>query len=173
MPHWLLSERYYDTLLKNVEWYDSFINTFWDNGMINKAGANYCFLIARYPDEKPECPRCGNNCGNYHLAKDYKCRSCRIRFSLKSDTYLQNSKLGLVYWWRFAYLVGDMKITSASTLAKNMSITQKTLWWMMETLKDARKEQYEGKFVNGKEVVSFNNRYEIIELLMKKPKENG
>jgi len=63
-------------------------------------------------------------------------------------------------------LVGDMKIYNSMTIAHNLEVSQKTAWWMLNKLREARKKTSDHKFVNGQEVLVFKHRYEILDVLL-------
>ncbi len=46
----------------------------------------------------PYCPECGKTNPIRYEAR-YRCRRCRVKFSVTSHTWLSNLKLPLVQWW--------------------------------------------------------------------------
>lgn len=85
------------------------------------------------------CPRCGST-KVYHFSdqKTHKCGDCRKRFSIKVGTIFEDSKIGLQKWFMAIWLITSHKKGIASTqLAKDISVTQKTAWFMLHRLRHA------------------------------------
>ncbi len=83
------------------------------------------------------CPHCGSTKA-YHFAdqKTHKCGDCRKRFSIKVGTIFEDSKIGLQKWFMAIWLITSHKKGIASTqLAKDISVTQKTAWFMLHRLR--------------------------------------
>lgn len=87
------------------------------------------------------CPHCGSE-KVYHFAdqKTHKCGDCRKRFSIKVGTVFEDSKVPLQKWFMAIWLITSHKKGIASTqLAKDISVTQKTAWFMLHRLRHASK----------------------------------
>ncbi|MDT3779829.1 IS1595 family transposase [Nitrospira sp. MA-1] len=85
------------------------------------------------------CPHCGAN-KVYHFTdnKNHKCGICLRRFSIKVGTIFEESKIPLRKWFMAIYLISSHKKGIASTqLAKDIKITQKTAWFMLQRLRFA------------------------------------
>ncbi len=168
---WLLSDSdFEDTWNKDKEWEDAVLHILWDNGITSPADAKCRFEFARFEYTKKDCPKCVAFDDHYELTSSHqwKCKKCGHKFTITSGTYIDNTKLELFYWWRFAYLIGEMKITNSQVIAKDLDVTQATSWFMIETLRNARKQTSDKNFVNGQEVLVFNHLWEVIELLVRK-----
>ncbi|MEE1946712.1 IS1595 family transposase [Pedobacter sp. KR3-3] len=85
-----------------------------------------------------QCPYEG--CGNdkSFVFKDgirYKCTCCRKIYTAKTGTIFEGSKLRLITWFMGLYLVMHKKGISSVQLAKDLGITQKTAWFMLQRLR--------------------------------------
>ena len=105
---------------------------------INEQFCHDYFVSTRWP-RKMSCPRCNSDQIYQFLdRKSFKCASCLQRFSVKTGTIFEDSKLPLVKWFSAVWLVtnGSSAITSTA-LAKHIQVTQKTAWLMLRRLRDA------------------------------------
>ena len=85
------------------------------------------------------CPHCGS-VWLYHFAdkRTHKCGDCRRRFSIKVGTIFEDSKIELCKWAMAIWLITSHKNGIASTqLSKDISVTQKTAWFMTHRLRNA------------------------------------
>ncbi len=88
------------------------------------------------------CPSCGGTDTYPHKTRKfyYHCRSpkCRNQFSCKTGTVMQSSKLPVRMWLYAMYKVSiARKGISSLQLAKQLGITQKTSWFMIQRIKEA------------------------------------
>jgi hypothetical protein len=172
---WLLTDKEMISYTNDYEW-DVVLNTFWENGVICPSDAYNMIEHSRFEDYcYPRCPHCFERDQHYECKErgpgEYRCKCCNRRFSLTSKTYLDNTKLELYMWWRFAWLVSEMKMVNSNQIARDIGVTQKTAWMMLETLRSAKKETSDHKLVNGSNSIDFKNYYEVLNLLLsfKKP----
>jgi transposase-like protein len=85
------------------------------------------------------CPHCGSN-KIYHFSdrKTFKCGDCRDRFSIKVGTIFEDTKLSLHKWFMAVWMITNHQKGIASvTLAKDLKITQKSAWFMLNRLRHA------------------------------------
>ncbi len=86
------------------------------------------------------CPYCGST-KIYHFKdrRNHKCADadCRQRFSIKVGTIFEDSKLGLRVWMLAIWYVINRKGITSTQLAKDLGITQKSAWFMMDRLRHA------------------------------------
>jgi transposase-like protein len=88
------------------------------------------------------CPYCGS-AKVYHFKKTpnvHKCgeAKCRQRFSIKVGTIFEDSKLPLRKWFIAIWmLTSHKKGISSAQLARDLSITQKSAWFMVHRLRHA------------------------------------
>lgn len=70
--------------------------------------------------------------------KRYKCASCRKQFSVKSGTVFENSKISFKTWFAAIYLVtSHKKGISSLQLMRDLGVTQKTAWFMLQRIRFA------------------------------------
>ena len=165
MKNWYLEQEDFEHISSAVT--DWGIDFLFENGIFSKSSAyNYCHW-ARFDYDNEDCPSCGSLDGNWKIKEDlWKCKKCKKQYSIFSSTYLADSKLEYYHWCRFAYLIGNLKVTNSMVIAKDLSISQKSSWWMIDTLRKARKETTETKFVNGAEVLVFDSTFEVLRTLL-------
>ena len=95
-----------------------------------------------WPDG-PFCPHCGSvsvQTGIRHKSMTHRCRDCagKPRFSVKTGTVMQSSKLGYQTWAIAAYLVTtNLKGVSSMKLHRDLEITQKSAWHLAHRLRKA------------------------------------
>lgn len=86
------------------------------------------------------CAHCGNG-KVYELKganKRYKCAECRKQFSATKGTIFENSPISLQKWFVAIYiLTSHKKGISSCQLAKDISVTQKTAWFMLQRIRFA------------------------------------
>ena len=111
------------------------------------------------------CHYCGSErvlVGAKHKTMPYRCREkgCRKRFSVRTGTVLQSSKLGFQTWAIAIYLVTtNLKGISSMKLHRELNITQRSAWHLAHRLREtltSRRVKFEGPveadetFVGGK-----------------------
>lgn len=70
--------------------------------------------------------------------KRFKCASCRKQFSAIKGTIFENSPIPLQKWFVAIYLItSHKKGISSCQLAKDISVTQKTAWFMLQRIRFA------------------------------------
>lgn len=167
MKNWLITNAELREISNDYEW-DWVLHKFLDNGITTIEDAFEKIKYTRFEYTNPDCPHCGATDKHYELNSElWKCKKCLKKFTITSGTYIENTKLEYYHIWRFCYLVGDLKIANSRVIAKDLGVTQLTAWRMIDTLRTARKEQSNKKFVNGGEVLVFDHIYEPLELLLK------
>lgn len=85
------------------------------------------------------CPHCGST-KIYHFSnkKIHKCADCGVKFSIRVGTIFEDSKLPLLKWFIAIYLFANHKKgLSSFQLAKDIGVTQKTAWFMLQRLRYA------------------------------------
>lgn len=93
-----------------------------------------------------KCPKenCNNSSNNYSIIRNdrgrkrlvFKCSKCRRQFSAKQGTIFQNSNIPTVKWFSAIFFFSTCKkgISSVS-LGKQVGVTQKTAWFMLQKLR--------------------------------------
>jgi transposase-like protein len=90
----------------------------------------------RWPDG-PICPECETG-DPYYLktAKRWKCRECRIQFSVKRGTIFEDSPISLTKWLPAMWLLVNCKNgISSYEIARDLGVTQKSAWFMLHRLR--------------------------------------
>jgi transposase-like protein len=98
---------------------------------------------------KPECPYCSHDiCYELKGAnKRYKCAKCRKQFSVRVGTIFEDSKIPLRKWFFAVYLfTAHKKGISSHQLSRDLKITQKTAWFMLQRIREAFGVEDEIKF---------------------------
>lgn len=86
----------------------------------------------------PTCPHCGR-CNPYKLkgGKKYRCssRSCRKDFTVLTGTVFHGTKIPLSKWFMAIYITTNHKKgISSCQLARDISVTQPTAWFMLQRI---------------------------------------
>ena len=102
------------------------------------------FAEARWP-EGVWCPHCGSvnvQTGAKHKSQPYRCRDCRKRFSVKTDTAMHDSKLGIQVWAIATYLMTTgLKGTSSMKFHRDLGVTQKTAWHLAHRMRETWQDE--------------------------------
>ncbi|MDE0629632.1 MAG: IS1595 family transposase [Bryobacterales bacterium] len=121
------------------------------------AAAEKWFIEQRWPDGV-NCPFCGSfnvQVGCKH-AMPYRCRekACgRRRFSTKSRSVMEGSKLGYQDWLVAMFIVStSLKSVSSMKLHRDLGVTQKTAWFLAHRIRDALSESGKATFAGPVEV---------------------
>lgn len=167
---WLITDEDFNSITHDYEW-DAYVFRLWDNGITSPKDAEMKLHPARFEYTEPDCSFCGLIDRHCDLGNgQYKCNNCSKTFSIISGTYLNATKLEYHYWFRFAYLVGEMKIKDTDIIANDLGISKKTAWGMIELLRETRKTHANKPFVNSQDALVFYNYHDVIELLLKRKK---
>ena len=129
-------------------------------GKNHRKGITFKQLLRKFPtDEKSEewivrqrwpqgvcCPHCGSlnvQTGCQHKTMRFRCREklCAKRFSTKTGTVMEGSKIGYQDWIVAAFLVmTSLKSVSSMKLHRDLGITQKSAWFLAQRLRAALSE---------------------------------
>ena len=116
------------------------------------AAAEAWFISRRWP-HGIHCPHCGSanvQSGTAHKTMPYRCREkeCGKRFSTKTGTVMEGSKLGFQTWAIATYLLStNLKSVSSMKLHRDLKINQRSAWFLAHRLRVAlaeRQEPFEG-----------------------------
>ena len=103
------------------------------------------FAQQRWP-EGLHCPYCGSTnvqSGAKHKTMPYRCREkeCAKRFSGRTKTPMESSKLGFQVWAIALYQVTtNLKGVSSMKLHRDLGITQRSAWFLAHRLREAWKD---------------------------------
>jgi transposase-like protein len=87
----------------------------------------------------PECPKCsGKKLSFLKTRLMWTCLACRKQFSVKVGTIFEDSAIGLDKWLVAMWLLGNCKNgISSYEVARALTITQKSAWFMLQRLRYA------------------------------------
>lgn len=117
----------------------STISTFKLFELIPDAETARKYLEVRIWPSGPVCPKCktseriGTRKGGF-----YRCYSCNLDFTVRTGTVFERSHVPLHKWLYSMYLlVTARKGISSMQLAKEIGITQKSAWFVLQRLREA------------------------------------
>src|SRR5437016_5346139 len=90
----------------------------------------------RWPNG-PVCPKCDHT-EHYYLAtqKRWKCRKCAKQFSVKVGTIFEDSPITLDKWLIALWMLVNCKNgISSYEVARDLGVTQKSAWFMLQRLR--------------------------------------
>lgn len=107
----------------------------------------------RWPDGIVICPSCGRNDVSW-LAKQKKwqCKSqhAKRQFSIKVGTIFEDSPLPLDKWLMAGWLLANCKNgVSSYEIARDLGVTQKSAWFMLQRLRLAAQDSFDGGKLSG------------------------
>lgn len=94
----------------------------------------------------------------------YRCKNTGKYFNVRTATLFDNTKVKLQKWFLAIYLVtGHKKGISSLQLAKDIDVTQKTAWFMLQRIRNCfgitETESNDGKLGGGGQVVEVDETY--------------
>ena len=90
----------------------------------------------RWADGDVVCPYCGEHHCVERTDGRFRCKKCRLNFSVTVDTIFENTKLPLLKWFMAMYLIASHKKgISSHQLAKDIDVSQKTAWFMAQKIR--------------------------------------
>ena len=92
-----------------------------------------------WPDGR-RCPRCNGErtVESSHVKMPYWCSDCRKYFSVRTGTLLETSKVPLRKWaWAIYLHLTSLKGVSSMKLHRDIGVTQKTAWFMLQRIRKA------------------------------------
>lgn len=125
----------------------------------------------RWRDGVIECPY--GDCENdrayvFKNGITYKCCACKRNFTAKTDTFMEASKLSTIKWLIAMHFFMHKKGISSVQLSKELSITQKSAWFVLARLRAGMGNEPERKlkgiveideaFVGGKDRFKHRNK---------------
>lgn len=119
-------------------------------GFPDEGACESYLLEVRYPSGW-HCPRCGGvRFGRIRCRREFQCRDCGHQTSLTVGTMFENSHLPLRKWFLAIYAAThDKRGISALALSKELSVTYRTAWYMLQRIRKAMAAE------GGKEVLDF------------------
>ena len=117
------------------------VNTFEPLEMLDAEAARL-YLEKRRWQGAPSCPLCGASenitSRTGKRAGYFRCHDCAREFTVRTGTIFERSHVPLNKWVCAMYLlVTAPKGVSSLQLSKEIDVTQKTAWFMLERLREA------------------------------------
>lgn len=96
------------------------------------------YLESRLWPGGPICPVCnsGERIGT-RKSGFYRCYACREDFTVRTNTIFERSHIPLHKWIYAMYLLTSNKSVSSLQIAKEIGITHKSAWCMMQRMREA------------------------------------
>jgi len=98
------------------------------------------YLESRLWPDGPFCPECKSKerVGRQPKVGFYRCNACSLDFTIRTGTIFERSHIPLHKWVYAMYLlVTARKGISSMQLAKEIGVTQKSAWFMLQRLREA------------------------------------
>ncbi|MFT4968175.1 MAG: transposase-like protein [Candidatus Deianiraeaceae bacterium] len=105
------------------------------------------------------CAHCGSVRKIHHFSdgKRHKCADCRQQFTIRIGTIFEDSRISLRKWFVALYLTSSHKKgISSYQLAKDIKVTQKTAWFILQRIQFMSQTNSFNKPLNG-EVQRYEN----------------
>ena len=102
------------------------------------------FESKRWPNKRT-CPGC-NGADTVSIPNErpmpYRCRSCKLFFSVRTGTAFERSKVPLKKWaWAIYLCVTNLKGVSSMKLHRDVKVCQKTAWFMAHRIRQAWEQE--------------------------------
>lgn len=115
------------------------------------------------------CPYCDKSETRFMKGSQcYQCNMCHEKFTVRTGMIFERSRIPLNKWlytmWLFAV---DRKRASSSQLSKEIGITQKSAWFMLDRLREACGDDEEvlgvvdGAYIDGKDDINLGTTAEL------------
>ena len=102
------------------------------------AAAEQWFVATLWPTG-PHCPACGSTNVQARPSRKpqpFRCRDCRKDFSVRTNSLMHGSKLGLRTWVFAIYLLTTgLKGTSSMKLHRDLGVTQRSAWYLAHRIR--------------------------------------
>jgi transposase-like protein len=110
-------------------------------------------IAVRWADGVVRCPHCQSDKVTYlEKARVYKCRTVhpKQKFSLKTGTVFEDSPISLENWLAASWLLSNSKNgISSYELGRHIGVTQKTAWFMLQRIRLAMQDAFDGGKLKG------------------------
>lgn len=96
------------------------------------------------------CPHCDHE--EVYVFSDgirYKCTKCKLKFTAKTGTFMDSSKLATIKWIYAMYLILHKKGISSIQLGKDLGVSQKTAWFMLHRIRLALGNENDDEMLEG------------------------
>ena len=116
------------------------ISTFELFSMIPDAESARQYIEKRRWPEGVICPKCQAKAERITVRVEgyYRCNACDLDFTIRTNTIFERSHIPLHKWLYAMYLlVTARKGISSLQLSKELGITQKSAWFMLQRIREA------------------------------------
>ncbi len=111
------------------------------------------YMVARRWPNGVACPQCGSTSVYFDKGRngwECKTRHPKRKFTLKTGTIFEDSPLGLDKWLPAVWMIANCKNGVGShELARSLSVTQKTAWFMLQRIRLAMQDENGGGKLGG------------------------
>ena len=117
--------------------------------LTDESAAQQALADLRWPKGKVVCPLCDHEKvyetsyettarGKTTVRKQWKCASCRKKFSVTSRSIFEGSKIPVGKWIYAVYMMcTHKKGVSAAQIARELNVTHKSAWFMLHRVREA------------------------------------
>jgi len=134
------------TFIKNIWMNDKLtISTFQLFQIIPDQDSARDYLESRRWPDGAHCPTCSSD-KRITIRKNgyYRCNSCKLDFTVRTGTIFERSHVPLHKWIYAMYLlITSRKGISSLQLSKEIGITQKSAWFVLQRLREACGKDYD------------------------------
>ncbi|HYL23946.1 MAG TPA: IS1595 family transposase [Burkholderiales bacterium] len=132
----------------------------------NPENARQYLERVRWPNG-PICPHCGSiSKDHYSLAGEstrpglWKCKDCRLPFTVTVGTVFERSKIALHVWLQAVFLLcSSKKGMSSHQLHRTLGVTYKTAWFMTHRIREAMTTAQLGPIGGSGKIVEADETY--------------
>src|SRR6185437_4634602 len=110
------------------------------------------YLEARRWKDSPTCPHCGNvdRVQVRKVVGYFRCLACKEDFTVRTGTIFERSHIPLDKWLYAMYLLSTArKGISSMQISKELGITQKSAWFMLQRIREACGNDPNGGMLSG------------------------
>lgn len=102
---------------------------------------------SRWEEGDVVCPYCGKHHCLTRVDGKYRCQHCLRNFNVTVGTIFENTKILLVKWFMAMYLISSHKKgVSSYQLGRDIQVTQKTAWFMLQKIRTLFAQDENDKF---------------------------
>jgi len=116
------------------------------------------FIEKQVWGKAPICVHCGSIKTYIRKNRGHRCGDCKKDFSVRTGTIFENSRLPLHKWLFAIYMVViARKGVSSLQLSKELGVTQKTAWFLLQRIREACSDDTNANLLSG--VVEIDETY--------------